>query len=311
LNNDKARRIRLRPVVAYPAVSVALVVAVALVVSPFGPSQVVALAATSVPTDITATSPAPTTTSTPSPTSTPPSASTPAPTASTPSPVPGLAPNLVPVASAPPGNHHVLARIEGPELQANYLPVDEPVVDAAQFQTFRVRFRLHNAGTVPLTKTPRLEYRSETGAGFAVVPEKPELGIPFYVDREWVPSLGLGGGTKQGPVDEDIAVASLRIGAEDGLAVNGHRSMGANPDRPITLPPASYTEEEFTVTLSIDAKYLTGYELRITNGGTPLTGTDVATIRLGSPPALVLSPGQRQGVAVGAPKALVTPVGVK
>jgi hypothetical protein len=81
--------------------------------------------------------------------------------------------------------------------------------------------------------------------------------------------------------------------------VIGHHSMGANPDRPITLPTDSYTEQEFTVRLTIDAKYLTGYEFRITNGRTMLAGTQVAKIHLGPPPALQLSPGQHQGVAVG------------
>ena len=108
----------------------------------------------------------------------------------------------------------MLARIEGPEFQANYLPVDAPVLDASQFQTFRVRFKMHNAGTAPITATPRLEYRAEGGAGFVVVPEEPLEGIPFHVAREWVPSLGLGGGTMQGPLGEDIAVADLRIGTE-------------------------------------------------------------------------------------------------
>jgi len=202
------------------------------------------------------------------------------------------------------GDHHVVARIAGPTLPASYIPVDAAVSDASQFQTFRVRFRLHNAGTSPITKTPQLEFRTQTGAsGFVVVPEKPMPGIPLHLDREWVPSPG--GGTMQGPLGEDIAVADLRIGKEGGLAVIGHRSMGTNPDRAVTLPSTSYTEEEFTVTLSMDAKYLTAYELRITSAGTPLTGTDVATIRLGAPPAVRLSPGQHRGVAVGAPKAAV------
>ena len=48
----------------------------------------------------------------------------------------------------------------------------------------------------------------------------------------------------------------------------------------------------------MDAKYLTGYDLRITDGGTALTGTHVARIALGAPPAVQLSPGQRQGVPV-------------
>ena len=293
MSKGPVRRVRLRATVAYPAVSVALVVSVALALTPFGPSQGMALAASPIPMETTA----PSSTSTDSPTAT--DSATTAPTDTTsPTAAPTPSPSSGAVAGAAPGDHHVIARIEGPQLQANYLPVDEAVPDAAQFQTFRVRFRLHNAGTAAVTQAPRLEYRTEGGSGFLVVPENPLPGIPFHVSREWVPSLGLGGGTMQGELGEDIAVSKLRIGDEPGLAVNGHHSMGANPDQPITLPSDSYTEEEFTVTLSIDAKYLTGYELRITDGGTPLTGTDVATIRLGAPPAVLLSPGQRQGVAV-------------
>ena len=296
MNNDLTRRARMhRAVVAYPALLVALVVALALAVTAFGPSQVVAVAASGTPTL--------TLTATPSPTTSPATTTTTTTTTPTATTSTTPAPNLALEPSTAFGDHHVLARIEGPHPQANYLPVDEPVPDAAQFQTFRVRFRLHNAGTVPITATPRLEYRPElSGAGFVVVPEQPELGVPFHLSREWVPSLGLGGGTMQGPLGEDIAVAELRIGKEGGLAMVGHRSMGANPDRPVTLPADSYTEEEFTVAVSIDAKYLTGYDFRITSGGTSLTGTDVATIRLGAAPAVVLSPGQHQGVSVPGPK---------
>lgn len=302
LNSDKARRIRVRPVLAYPAVTIALVVSVALALTPVGTSQVMALGAATIPMETTA----PTATSTSSPstiTPTPVETTAPSPTSTTtpsPAPVPSGS------AAAAPGDHHVLARIEGPLLQPNYLPVDEPVRDASRFQTFRVRFRLHNAATVAVTRTPRLEFRREGVGSYAVVPEKALPGVPFHVDREWVPSLGLGGGTMQSELGEDLAVASLRIGDEGGLAVIGHRSMGANPEQSITLPSDSYTEQEFTVKVSMDAEYLTGYEFRITNGGTPLTGTDVATIRLGAPPALVLSPGQRQGVAVGGPSPMNT-----
>jgi predicted CXXCH cytochrome family protein len=105
----------------------------------------------------------------------------------------------------------------------------------------------------------------------------------------------------QGPLGEDIAVAGLRIGKEGSLAVGGHRSMGANPDQEVTLPPDSYTEQEFTVMLTMDAQYLTGYELRITDGGVPLVGTDTARIRLGEAPELQLSPGQQLGLDVGVP----------
>lgn len=301
LNNDKARHVRVRGVVAYPAVTVAFVVSLALALTPVGPSQVSALAAsttpiatatpTSTPTLGPTTVPDPTTTSPTTPPTTDASTST---------------PTLAVSPGAAFGDHHVLARIEGSERQANYLPVDEPVPDAAHHQRFRVRFRLHNAETVPTTATPRLEFRPELGAGFVVVPEETVPGIPIHVAREWVPNLDLAGGTMQGPLGEDIAVADFRMGTEGGLAITGHRSMATNPDQPVTLPSDSYTEEEFTIELTTDAQYLTAYELRITDAGTPLTGTDVATIRLGEPPAVQLSPGQRQGVAVGAPNAMIT-----
>jgi len=298
LDNDKARRISVRAVVACPALSVALVVAMALALTPFGTSQVMALGATAIPMETVA----PTATNTSSPSAITPTATDTVSPSATPTSEPGATPSPAPIPSASivvaPGDHHVLARIEGPLLQANYLPVDEPVLDATRFQTFRVRFRLHNATTAAVTRTPRLEFRPEGVGSYAVVPEKPLLGVPLHVDREWVPSLGLGGGTMQSELGEDLAVASLRIGDEAGLALTGHRSMGANPDQQVTLPSDSYTEQEFTLTLSIDATYLTGYELRITDGGSPLTGTDVAVIRLGAPPAVQLSPGQRQGVAV-------------
>jgi len=297
LKSDKARRIRVRPVLAYPAVTIALVVSVALALTPFGPSQSTALAATIPMATATASA-----TTTDSPTAT--VNATTAPTTTTPSPaaIPSPSSAAVTAPGAAPVNHHVVARIEGAGFQANYLPVDDVVPDAAQFQRFRVRFQMHNAGTAAITATPRLEYRTEGRGGYAVVPEKSLPGVPFHVTREWVPSPGLRGGTMQGPLAEDIAVADLRMGKESSLALNGHRSMGANPDRKVTLPSDSYTEQEFTVSMTIDAQYRTGYELRITNAGTPLTGSDAATIRLGAPPALVLSPGQRQGVAVGGPR---------
>jgi len=192
-----------------------------------------------------------------------------------------------------------LARIEGSDVHATYQAVDAAVLGASQFESFRVRFQVRNNGVVPATAIPQLEYRPDGAAGFAVVPEEPQPGIAFHVAREWVPSLA--GGTEQGPLGEDIPVVDLKTPSTVGVAVVGHHSMGANPDKPITLPAASYTEEEFTVRLTTDAKYLTGYELRITNGGAEMTGAQAPRIVLGPPPALELSAGQRQGVSVDEP----------
>jgi predicted CXXCH cytochrome family protein len=301
LKRDTARRARVRAVVAFPVVTVALAVSVALVLTPFGPSQVSALAA-SAPIDTS--TPSPTSTSTPGPTTTPtPSATTsaaPAPTTgATPSPAPlaSPTPQIVAAPAAALGDHHVLALIAGPTFSASYFPVDTDVVNASQFQTFRVRFSLQNVTAADITVTPQLEFSQAGGAKYDLVPNKPELTIPLHVSHEWIPSL-LGGGTVQSPLGEDIASSTFTPGTEGlGSPFNGHHSMGANPDQPITLPSASYTEEEFTVTLSIDAKYQTDYWLRITNAGIPVT-SDVAVIGLGAAPPVQLSPGQHQGVAV-------------
>ena len=193
LNSGKARHVRVGAVVAYPAVSVALVVSAALALSPFSPSQAVALAGASIPLETTA--PVPTTTSSPSATST----ATPTPTtAPSPTPIPSPSTAVVAAPGPAPVDHHVVARIEGSSFQADYLPVDVSVPDAEPFQRFRVRFQLHNAGSTPITVTPRLEYRVSSSSSYTVVPEKPLDGIPFHMAREWVPSLGLTGGTMQG-----------------------------------------------------------------------------------------------------------------
>ena len=310
MSKGPARCIRLRAVVAYPAISLALVVSIAFALTPFGPAQGLALAAMPTPTPTSAATAAPTTAA-------PSTAATSAHTAAAPSapgpvpnPVPGPVPNLTPSPGGASVDHHVLARIEGATFQAQYLLADAPVLDASQFQTFRVRFQIHNAGTAPITATPRLEYRPEGAAGFVVVPEKPQPGVALSVSREWVPRLDSAGGTMQGPLGEDIAAADLKTPSTAGVAAVGHHSMGANPDAPITLPAGSYTEQEFTVRLTMDAKYLTGYELQITGGGTALTGTQVARIVLGPPPGLQLSPGQRQGAQVDDPTAKANAAGV-
>lgn len=165
-----------------------------------------------------------------------------------------------------------------------------------------MRFELRNATTSKISVAPQLEYRVVGTTGYTIVPEELLGGAPFRIDREWVPSGLARAGTKLGPLGEEIAVDKFLTGSEGGaLAVVGHHSMGANPDRAITLPSNSYTEQEFTVRLTMAAKYRTTYEFRITNGHTMLAGTQVATISLGSPPALELSPGQHRGVAVAAP----------
>jgi len=200
-----------------------------------------------------------------------------------------------------PVDHVVLGRIDGPGLEAIYLPVDAPALDALRHQRFRVRFQMRNTGADPITAIPRLEYRADGAAGFAVVPEGVQPGIALRVAREWIPSPEPDGGTMQGPLGQDIAAGDLRIPSAVGVPAVGHHSMGINPDAPITLPAGSYTEEEFTVLLTAEAQYLTGYELRITNGGAEMPGTQVARIVVGPQPPVQPSVGDRQGVPVDDP----------
>ena len=322
-NKGPAQRIRLRAVVAYPAVSVALVAAVALALTPFGPSQVTAFAATATPTETTATTatatdvPSPTTTDTPSPTTTDVASPTATDSATTspattplpdvtpsPAPIPSLASLVSPlVAAGISVDHHILAAVT-PGAAPTYLALDGSVLDASQFQTFRVRFQVQNTGTAvaPIVTIPRLEYRVQGTTKSFVVPEKPEPGIPLHMAGEWI--TGPNGGTVQGPLEAGIAIADFHTGSGgSAVAVDGHHSMSKNPDVPISLPAASYTEEEFTVALSIDAQYNTTYELRITEGGADI-GPDVANIGLGRVPASQSSPAQRDGTTVADPSAV-------
>jgi hypothetical protein len=194
-----------------------------------------------------------------------------------------------------------MARIEDSNLKARYLSLDAPLPDAAQFETVRVRFTLHNAGTSPTTLAPQLEYRPAGSRSYTVVPERAMTGTPFHMVREWVRNPG--GGTRQGPPGAVIPVATFMTGGPGGgLAVAGHHSMAANPDRATTLPSGSFTEQEFTVRLTMDAKYRTGYEFQITNGTARLAGTQVAKVNLGAAPALRLSPGQHDGLPVDGPR---------
>lgn len=201
--------------------------------------------------------------------------------------------------------HWLLARIQDLTFEARYLPEDRPILDAQHFDAFRVRFQLRNADTVPVTLTPQLEFRVSEGGRYETVPENPELGTAFYVNREWTRPPGLHGLSELGPQSEDIDADEVRVrdtDEPDQEATPGDRSMGQNPAQPITLPPLSYTEVEFSVRVTMDAAYLTAYELRITDLGVPLPGAVTATVRLGPEPPLVLSPGQKQGVPVGGPR---------
>jgi predicted CXXCH cytochrome family protein len=249
--------LRLPAAAKHAGLWIAAVASIALVLGPLGPTQIMALAATTQTAEA--------------------------------------------AAAQVPAGHVVLARIGGDQLLASYLPIDAPLLDQPQLQTFRVRFQLGNDTTEPITVDPQLEYRPDGGDGFVVVPEKSQAGEAFDVARE---SVSTPGGSEQLPLGADIAVTDLLIGEDTvGLAVSGHHSMGLNPDVPITLPASSYTEQEFTVRLTTDAQFLGGYELRVTDAGAPLAGTAMATVEVGARPLVPVEPGQPSADASSGPSA--------
>jgi len=198
--------------------------------------------------------------------------------------------------------HHVLAVLPAPGSAAVYQAVDAPLPEVGRYQVLRLRFRLHNPGDASATVTPLLEYRRQGAQSpFVVVPERGVPGRALDARREWVRSPSGGAGTVLGPRSASLAAVGFLM-ADGGTEVTGHRSSGRNPDHSFALPAGASTEQEFTLGVSAYAEYFTTYELRLTDAGTVL-GSDLATIRIGRAPVDVLTPGQRQGVAVGAPSA--------
>ena len=176
-------------------------------------------------------------------------------------------------------------------------------MDVQRFDMVRVRFQVRNDDDRAASLRPRLEYRPTWGGAFVTVPADDSVArIAFHVGKEWV-SAGKAGGTRLGPDSETIPVDGImsRDTSDEGqVRIPGRHSMGPNPSAALALPPLSYSEVEFSIRPTTDAIYLAGYEFRITDDGTPLTGAVTATLRMGAEPALLASPIQHRGISVGA-----------
>jgi predicted CXXCH cytochrome family protein len=267
--------------------------------------------ATTDPSPSTTTDPSPSTTTVPAPTASPTPTSTsdpgPAPTASatgfpspTPLPLPAQPMPSPTTPSAPnelTGGPVVLATLTGQPPVATYLAPGDPVTDAAPFDTIRVRFAVTNTGATDLALAPDLQFRQDGIAGYRPVPDTATVGVPLHLGTEWVAAAD--GGTVVAPAEADIGSTDLRScpGDAAGTAPGYHAQEGA-PRTSVTIPAGSCTEIEFTVGLSIDVAFRTGYDLRLTDGGSPLTGAPTGRLEVGAAPGLRLSAGQRQGTPV-------------
>jgi predicted CXXCH cytochrome family protein len=238
-----------------------------------------------------------------------------------PSPSPGTSPAppvpTMPASVTVPGtvtvDHVMLALIAGPGEAPQYFPADKGLGSLDRGATLRVRFQIRNTSAAAVSLVPQLDYRPEPAAstggataaatdGFTVVPVEPEPGAPLYVHREWEPVPG-GSGSRLGPTDEVISTAALRFSdvAAGETTVAGRHALSENPDVSIVLPPSGVTEQEFTVRVSEDVSADAGYQFRLSDAGGALSGNGIATVRTGALSAGSLSPGQRQGTAVGEP----------
>lgn len=210
-------------------------------------------------------------------------------------------------------SHVMLALIAGPGQAPRYLPADAGLADLDRGATVRVRFQLRNTSAVAVAVIPQLDHRREPATStdgvtaaaadpFTVVPVTPEPGAPLYADREWEPIPGRTG-SRLGPTDEVISTAAFRFAdvTAGETTVAGRHALSENPDEGVVLPPRGVTEQEFTVRISEDVPASTGYQLRLSDAGIALSGAAIATVRTGGLSPGRLSPGQRQGAAVGGP----------
>jgi hypothetical protein len=180
-----------------------------------------------------------------------------------------VAGSSVSVVVAPPVavEHWTLGWVTDLTFSPIYMPEDTTLKSVQRFDMIRVRFQVRNEDDRAVVVRPRLEYRPVGSGAFVAVPDRRSVaGIAFYVGPEWVSPGRAEGGSRLGPDDETIAVDDFRSRETSDPAQGprqGHRSMGANPTRPLLLPALSHTEVEFSIRPTTDAYYLTDYEFRI------------------------------------------------
>lgn len=197
--------------------------------------------------------------------------------------------------------HVTLGDTDATTLAPVYLPEDAAILAEQRYATFRIRFQVRNADSIPVDWAPQLDVRAAGDGSFSSVPSLQRGdGEPFYVTREWQRNP-VGGGTRLGTEQETLAADQLRSDDTDGpdqVPAAGTHSMGPNPLPAFTLGPRSYTEIEFSVRATVDAVYQGLYEFRVTDAGRDFTGARTAWVHMGPRPAVQLSPGQRTGIPV-------------
>jgi predicted CXXCH cytochrome family protein len=235
--------------------------------------------------------------------------------------------------------HRIMAKVDRDTKVATYEPEDGRITEVPEFRVFRVRFRVENPDSTPVTISPLIQYHDQPSAAAAVValPGVPVFGgaAPAPV---WV-TLAAGGPSEElkfyvASEASDHRVEAEEIDdtetrthdAEDGPAAGeglyaaaqggpheyskGIHSKGENPAPSVTIGPDGWTEVEFSVRATVWSEYDATYELRLTDGGTAIEPSVTATVTMRSNPDATAAAMSPQGLyplpaVPGVPYALV------
>ena len=162
-----------------------------------------------------------------------------------------------------------------------YASTDTVATSVPRATNFRVRFQLYNDGLTGTSWTPRLDWSSSAGSGYAAVPTTSGA-TPFFVAA-----------TAQFLNGASIATSDFHLGtgvgtAQAGVAYDTQNPAGAS----ITLNAESYTEIEFGVQANSNATEGASYYFRLTNNGTALTYEHpAAELKVETAPSPTPTPG--------------------
>ncbi|MBI4312869.1 MAG: hypothetical protein HY681_13985 [Chloroflexi bacterium] len=141
-----------------------------------------------------------------------------------------------------------------------YASADTPATSVPRNTNFRVRYQLYNNGGTNTTWTPRLEWTSTPGSGYAAVPTA--SGAPAFFVSD----------TTQFTNGAAIATGNFGLGTGVGTAQTGIAYDTQNPaSATFTLNASSHAEIEFSVQANNNAGDGVAYYFRLTNNGTVLT----------------------------------------
>ena len=167
---------------------------------------------------------------------------------------------------------------------------------AERFVVYHVRFQVVNTGTTDLHLSPRLETGGGADPGtWQLVPEEdPEGGIAFYAASD----AGRVFRARSSAIEP--AEAATRHGSASGyVPTAGVISAGLNPAPNVSLPGLSFTEVEFAVRATVDAKWTRTYAFRLQPGAETVVGGAPATVTMGPKPPIVLTVPDPKSITTG------------